>query len=64
MEGLWTSKVTISNGNTRVLTPKIDFSDRHFIIADAAIESIKFLHTLFYKYLDQILEKFEQNSMV
>ena len=33
-------------------------------IADADIESLKSLHTLFDKYLDHMLVKFEQNLMV
>ena len=33
-------------------------------IADADIGSLKSLHTLFDKYLDQMLMKFEQNRMV
>ena len=33
-------------------------------IADADIGSLKSLHTLFDKYLDQMLVKFEQNCMV
>ena len=33
-------------------------------IADADIGSLKFLLTLFDKYLDHILVKFEQNRMV
>ena len=41
------------------------FSDREFYItiADADIGSLKFLHTLFYKYLIMLV-KFEQNRMV
>ena len=49
-------------------TAKIGFSDRAFHIttadADADIGSIKSLHTLFDKYLDHMLVKFEQNRMV
>ena len=33
-------------------------------IADADIGSLKSLHTLFDKYLDHMLVKFEQNRMV
>ena len=42
------------------------FSDRvfHVTIADADIGSLKSLHTLFDKYLDHMLVKFEQNRMV
>ena len=42
------------------------FPDRvfHVTIADADIGSLKSLHTLFDKYLDHILGKFEQNGIV
>ena len=42
------------------------FSDRVFYvtIADVDIESQKYLHTLFEKYLDHTLVIFEQNRMV
>ena len=43
-------------------TSKIDFPIRYFI--DADIGSLKSLHTLFDKYLDHMLVKFEQNRMV
>ena len=33
-------------------------------IADVDIGSLKYLHTLFDKYLDHMLVKFEQNRMV
>ena len=41
-------------------------SDQAFYvtIADADIGSLKSLHTLFDKYLEQMLVKFEQNRMV
>ena len=47
-------------------TAKIDFFDRAFYvtITDADIKSLKFLHTLFDKYLDHMLVKFEQNRKV
>ena len=48
-------------------TPKMDFPIGYFMlvtIADTDIESLKSLHTLFAKYLDNMLEKFEQNRMV
>ena len=48
-------------------TAKIDFSIMYFILpisADADIDSLKSLHTLFVKYLDHMLVKFEQNHMV
>ena len=43
---------------------KIDFLIGHFVIADADIGSPKSLHTLFDKYLDHMLVKFERNHMV
>ena len=44
----------------------MDFPIGHFMlpIADADIENLKSLHTLFDKYLDHMLVKFEQNHMV
>ena len=47
-------------------TAKIDFSDRvlYVTISNADIGSLKSLHTLFDKYLDHMLVKFEQNCMV
>ena len=47
-------------------TGKFDFSDRVFYItiADADIKSPKSLHTLFDKYLDHMLVKFERNCTV
>ena len=36
----------------------------YFTITDADIESLKSLHTLFDKYLEHMLVKFEQNHMV
>ena len=48
-------------------TAKIDFPIGHFmlpLIADTNIESLKSLHTLFDKYLDHMLVKFEQNLMI
>ena len=44
-------------------TVKIYFSIGYFI-TDADISSLKLLHTLFDKYLDHMLVKFEQNRMV
>ena len=47
-------------------TAKSDFGCRvsYVTIADADIGSLKSLHTLFDKYLDHMLVKFEQNRMV
>ena len=47
-------------------TAKIDFPIRYFYvtIANADIGSQKSLHTLFDKYLDPLLVKFEQSCMV
>ena len=42
---------------------KIDFPIGHFI-ADADIGSLMSRHTLFDKYLDHMLVKFEQNRIV
>ena len=45
---------------------KIGFPIGHFMLSlpDADTGSLKFLHTLFDKYLDHMLVKFEQNHMV
>ena len=42
------------------------FSDRAFYVTidNTAIGSLKSLHTLFVKYLDHMLVKFEQNHIV
>ena len=47
-------------------TAKLLVSDRIFYvtITDADIGSVKSLHTLFDKYIDHMLVKFEQNRMV
>ena len=47
-------------------TAKIDFSDWAFYVAitDADMGSVKSLHKLFGKYLDNMLAKFEQNCML
>ena len=61
------SNVSISNGSrgefNGKFTAKDWFSDRVFYItiADADIGSPKSLHTLFDKYLDHMLVRFEQN---
>ena len=51
----------------RVLMPKQQklISDREFYVAivDADMGSLKSFHTLFDKYLDHMLVKFEQNRM-
>ena len=44
-------------------TAKVDFSI-YVTISDVDIGSLKFLHTLFDKYLDHMLVIFEQNRMV
>ena len=64
MEKHKTSNVSISNGRKRVLTTNLLqnlISDRLFYvtIADADIGSLKSLHTLFDKYLDDMLLEFE-----
>ena len=45
---------------------EIDFPIGYFMlpVADADIGGLKSLHTLFDKYLDHILVKFEQNCMI
>ena len=55
----------IMYGETLLLSVSA-FSDRTFYvtITDADIESLKSLHTLFDKYLDHMLGKFEQNRMI
>ena len=53
--------------STEEFTAKIDFTIGHFMLpffADPDIESRKYLRTLFDKYLDLMLLKFEQNRMV
>ena len=50
-----------------IFTAKIDFPvDRAFYvtIADAEIGSLKSLHTLFDKYLDNMLVEFEEKKIV
>ena len=70
MERLQTSNVSISNGSREEFWRQIYcqnwFSDRIFYnsIADANIGSQKSPHTLFDKYLDHMLVKFEQNRIV
>ena len=57
---------TVSGKSFKGIYCKNWFSDRVFYIniADADIGSFKSLHTLFDKYFDHILVKFEQNRMV
>ena len=70
MGRLQTSNVSISNGNIKYLIGKSIFvvnlplklSDA--IVDNADIRSLKSLHTLFDKYLNHILVKFEQNRIV
>ena len=58
--------VSISKILTANLLQKNWFSGWVFYvsIADADFESLKSLHTLFYKYLEYLLVKYEQNRMV
>ena len=50
---------------TANLLQKLIFRSGIYVtISDADIESLKSLHTLFDKYLDHMLVKFEQNHMV
>ena len=45
-------------------TAKIDFPAGNSTIADADIGSLNSFHTLFNKYLEHLLVKFEQNCMI
>ena len=49
---------------TNLLQKMIFRSDIYVTITDAVIRSLKSLHTLFDKYLNHMLVKFEQNRMV
>ena len=70
MERLWTSNVSISNGNIKYPSGKSIFAVNLPLklfpatVANADIGSLKSLHNLFGKYLDHMLVKFEQNCMV
>ena len=70
MERHYTSKFSISNGNIKHLIGKsifavnVPFKLFPAIDANADIRSLKSLHTLFNKYLDHKLVKFQQNCMV
>ena len=59
------STVAVKSSNGK-FTVKNWFSEWIFYvtIADADIGSLKSLHTLFDKYLDHMLVKFEQNRML
>ena len=62
--------VSISNGNIKYPIGKLIFAVNLPLklfpasVAIADIGSLKSLHTLFVKYLDHMLVKFEQNCMV
>ena len=64
------SAVSISNCNIKIPDRKINFVVNVLLklfpvtVANADIESLKSLHTSFYKYLDHMLVKYEQNCMV
>ena len=66
MARLLTSNVSISNGNikypigTSIIAVKLSLKLFPVAVANADIGSIKSLHTLFDKYLDYMLVKFEQ----
>ena len=70
MERLKTSNVSISNGNIKCPIGKSIFAVnlplKRFCatVANADIEGLKSLHTLFDKYLDHILVKFKQNRVI
>ena len=68
MERPLTSNVSISNGNIKYPIEKSFFTvnlplklSPDATVANADIGSLKSLHTLFGKYLDQMLVKFEPN---
>ena len=57
--------IALKRSNGKITAKKNHFPVGHFVtITDADIESLKSLRTLFDKYLDHILMKFEQNRMV
>ena len=70
MEKLWTSNVSISKFYIKYPIGKSIFAVNLPLklfpatVANADIGSLKSLHTLFDKYLDHILVKFEQNCIV
>ena len=70
MERLYTSNVSISNGNMKYPLGKSIFAVNLPLklfpttIANVDIGSLKSLHSLFDKYLDHMLVKFEQNCMI
>ena len=70
MERFETSNVRISNANINYPSGKSIFAVNLPLklfpatVANADIGSLKSLHTLFNKYLDHMLVKFEQNCMV
>ena len=65
-----TFNVSISNGNIKCPIGKSFFAVNLLLklfratVANTDIRSLKSLHTLFDKYLDHMLLKFEQNYMV
>ena len=65
-----TSNVSISNGNIKYRIGKSFFAVNLPLklspatVANADIGSLRSLHTLFVKYLDHMLVKFEENCMV
>ena len=65
MEGLWTSDVSVSNGDINYLIWKSIFPLKLFCttVANADTWSLKSLHTLFHTYLDHALAKFEPNRV-
>ena len=70
MERLSTTNVSISHGNIKhpigksIFAVNLPFKLFPATVANADIGSLKSLHTLFDKYLDHMLAKFEQNYMV
>ena len=70
MERLKTSNVSIINGNIKYSIEKLIFAVNLPLklspttVANVDIGSLKSLHTLFDKYLDHVLVKYEQNCIV
>ena len=68
MEKLKPFSVSICNGSTEScndkFSAKIDFPTFYVTITGTDIGSLKSLHTLFDRYLDHMLVKFEQNRMI
>ena len=70
MERLFTSNVSVSNGNIKCpigkSTSAVNLSLKLFLaaVANADKRSLKSLYTLFNAYLDHMMAKFEPNRMI